>query len=281
MRKRGWIVVGFALAVAGCGGGGTSGNVAARSASGTTQTDEGGAMGRNYYGAIGLAANPGARASGNAIYGDDISYYQGTVDFGKVQTQSSFVVMRASYGKSSVDTKFATYRAAAEAQGLAIGFYHYSYPQLNAAVDEANHFANVVGTLKTGQFVVLDFEESYSGDVVGWCKTWLDTVYARLGVRPLIYLNLSLARGYAWSPVINANYGLWLAYYDYNKTAAAPSTPWPFVAMRQYSDRETVPGISGGTDGDVFYGDLWSLFRYGKSPSGIAIGPGGPDFPAG
>lgn len=258
--KKGSIVAGFALILAGCGGGGSSSGVSEEAKLG-----QGGVMGRGTYGLISDNAQPDptSRAEANPIFGYDISYYQGVVDYAKLKTAGSFVVIRATFGRNSVDTMFSTNRTKAEAQGMALGFYHYSYPQLNSPASEAKNFADRVGTLKPGQFAVLDFEESYSGDVVLWCKTWLDAVYKRLKVKPLIYLNLSTARGYNWSSVINADYGLWLARWDYNRTAAAPTTPWPFVAMRQYSDRETAPGVSGPVDGNVFYGSLEALLHYG------------------
>ncbi len=197
------------------------------------------------------------------IYGVDLSKWNGTVNYTSLSSAASFAVIRASYGATGLDNLYTQNRSGAEQRGMEIGFYHYAYPQLNAATTEANHFADVVGHLEQGQFAVLDFEESYSGDVVGWCKTWLDTVQARFGVKPLLYINLSANNSYNWAGVVNSDYGLWLARWDYDANAAAPATDWPFVAMRQYSDRETVSGVSGPVDADVFYGSLDQLRQYG------------------
>lgn len=232
--------------------------------------DRDGAMGRNpFYGRPEGIAVPGS-TRGPKIWGIDISKWQGNVNFNLVQPAVSFIVMRSDYGTTR-DEKFLVYRPAAEALGIPLGFYHYAYPQYHSATEEADYFATNVAPLKPGQFVVLDFEETWSGDKVAWCKAWLDRVQSRLGIKPLIYINLSTARSLDWSPVINGNYGLWLARWDYDKNAAAPSTPWPFVAMRQYSDREVVPGISGGVDGDVFYGTVDDLKKYG---AGFGVGDG-------
>lgn len=220
-------------------------------------------MGHNpTYGAV-TDPRPAIHSASPKIWGYDVSSWQGTIDFSQLSTAASFVVIRADYGTGNPDSKFAANRAAAEAEGMEIGFYHYAYPEYNTAVDEANSFANIVGHLNPGQFVVLDFEENWNGDVVGWCKTWLDTVKSRLGVKPLIYINLSTVKKYDWSPVYGADYGLWLAYWDFDKNADPPANAWPFTAMRQYSDHETAPGISGNVDGDVFYGSLDQLKKYG------------------
>jgi len=214
------------------------------------------------------------RPSSATILGVDVSQYQGNINFSQLNGAVSFAVIRADYGAPDpgqsytqyADTKFAQNRANAEQQGMEIGFYHYAYPQYNSADAEAQCFIDNVGSLKAGEFVCLDFEEwSYTGDVVSWCKTWLDDVQAGLGVRPLLYISSSRAASssYNWSSVINANYGLWAAEWSGSPTTTPPTTQWPFMAMRQYDDNGSEPGISGAVDQDVFYGSLAQLQQYG------------------
>ncbi len=240
-----------------------------------------GYMGHNTaFGKASGATAPSSR--GVKIFGYDISQFQGTVNFSQFSGAASFVVIRASRGAPDpgqtssqyADSKLSQNRAGAEQNGMEAGFYHYAYPEYNSATAEADCFADNVGSLKTGQFVVLDYESSWTGDRVAWCKTWLDRVQARLGVKPLIYLNLSTARASDWAPVINGAYGLWMARWDYNANADAPTTAWAVTAMRQYSNNERAAGISGAVDGDVFYGSLDQLKAYGYhgggTPSTIA-----------
>lgn len=245
----------------------------------TAQLPDTGYMGHNkQFGVSDPKDNVGSTRAVK-IWGIDISQWQGNVDFNQVKTAASFVVIRVTRGapdqgqtsQQYVDTKYLVNRQRGEAAGIPLGFYHFAYPEFNSPVLEANNFCDNVGTLKPGQFVVLDYESPWTGDPVAWSKAFLDHATQRLGIKPLIYLNLSTARGYNWSPVINAGYGLWLARWDYDKNAAAPTTPWPFVAMRQYSDRETIPGITGAVDGNVFYGDLQSLLSYGYSSPAAVI----------
>ncbi len=136
MKNRCWIAV--ALTLAGCAGNQVTSVVSPRVVLAPKQPlDQGGALGRHGYGKITEKELMSPHDLTSHIYGYDISYYQGNVDFTKLAPAADFVVMRASYGNNSVDSKFATYRAAAEAQGMEIGFYHYSYPNLNGAADEA------------------------------------------------------------------------------------------------------------------------------------------------
>ncbi len=210
---------------------------------------------------------------GTTILGVDVSQYQGNINFSQLSQAVGFAVIRTSYGAPDpgqtagqyADKKYLQNRTAAEQQGLEIGFYHYAYPQYNSPDAEAKCFTDNIGHLNPGEFVVLDFEEwSYSGDVVSWCKTWLDDVQATLGVRPLIYMSTSRAtNGYNWAPVINANYGLWGAQWSYDPNSQPPKTQWSFMAMRQYDDNGSEPGISGAVDQDVFYGSLAQLRAYG------------------
>lgn len=229
-----------------------------------------GAMGLNkLYGKATADPTEKTRA-GEKAWGYDISKWQGTVNYALFSSAAEFVVVKASGGAPKAgqtasqyrDSKFLTNRAGAVATGMVVGFYHFAYPESNSAVAEANCFADNVGPLKPGQFAVLDYESPWTGDPVPWCLTWLQTVQARLGVRPLIYMNLSMARAHTWTPVISGGYPLWLARWDYDRNAAAPTNPWPSTLMRQYSDNETVSGIVGPVDGDVLYGGVSALNPY-------------------
>jgi lysozyme len=203
------------------------------------------------------------------LYGVDVSYAQGQVDWDALNAASNFAMIRSSYGTGGVDTEFArnkaeAHRVQAAAGPLGIGYYHYAYPQLNTAQAEASYFTGNLGALARGDILALDWEEHYAGDNVEWCLTFLNAVTLATGVQPLIYMNDSMASAFDWSRVINGNFGLWLAAWDGDKTGAGPSTQWPFTAMRQWTDADVVAGISGKVDGDVFYSDFNAWNAYGK-----------------
>src|SRR5690606_18683753 len=113
------------------------------------------------------------------------------------------------------------------------------------------------------------FEENPAGkyDKVDWCNRFLRTLQSRFGgYKPLLYISYSAAKSLDWSRVVQGDFGLWLALWDYNGQNPAPATQWPVVAMRQYTDKGRVAGIAGDVDMNVFYGSLETLLRYGYNP---------------
>ncbi len=204
------------------------------------------------------------------LYGVDISEFNPVSSWDTLNTVTNFVIIRSCFGTARKDYKFdqnksEAHRVQAAAGPLGVGYYHYAYPQYaaNTPVAEADFFVNNVSPLSKGDILCLDWEEPYSGDHAAWCLAFLNRVQARTGVKPLIYLNQSLMNGHNWTSVINAGYGLWLAKYDGSQTAGPGPSPWPVVAMRQWTSSATIAGIAGNVDADVFYGDWAALAAYG------------------
>lgn len=205
------------------------------------------------------------------LKGIDISKYQGQPDFDAISRDLDFVLMRSSIGcpdpgenpEQYRDSQFARNQSEARRVGILRGFYHAARPDFNDPIPEAEQFVYSIGDLKAGEVVALDFEVSTNKDVVDWCFQFLSRVYILTGIKPLLYIDLSHARGYDWSPVVQAGFGLWLARWDYNPDGSAPATQWPVIAFRQYSNHESVGGLNP-VDGDVFYGDSGAFQKYGK-----------------
>ena len=198
-----------------------------------------------------------------ALYGVDLSMWQG------VGTGDGwdFVICKATEGGAYVDPTCDAHYQRAKNNGQRRGVYHFARPDLNpnGAIEEADFFVdNCQGYIKDG-ILVLDWECAVWN--VNWAKQWLDRVYARTGVRPLIYMSASVVNGYNWSSVANANYGLWIAGYPNEYNVPNPPRPaedympygigaWAFVAMWQYSSS------AGSLDRDIFYGDknAWNAY---------------------
>jgi len=196
------------------------------------------------------------------LLGIDISHYQGTPDFPRLKSQGvAFSIAKATQGTTFRDATFASNRAGARNEGIIPGAYHFAGG--GDPDSESKFFCDTVGTLVSGELVALDYEIHLTNPVQ-WCLQWLRATEARLGVKPLIYLNQSTVNGFDWSPVVAENYGLWLAKYDFNQAVVATKY-WGGEAIKQYSDKGTLLGINGTEDLDVFYGDLAALVKYGKN----------------
>ena len=92
-----------------------------------------------------------------------------------------------------------------------------------------------------------------------WVKNWCDYVYAKTGVKPVIYIQKS-----AMTKVMDLGYHLWIAQYPDDKSTGYQDIPWNEGAydclMRQYTSSGKLSGYSGNLDLDKFYGDsaLWN-----------------------
>jgi GH25 family lysozyme M1 (1,4-beta-N-acetylmuramidase) len=214
------------------------------------------------------------------LVGNDISEFQ-KVDWSTYSKNSNFAIIRATYGVGYIDKQFVVNQdAVRNSFPMPHGFYHYAYPEYNRPEDEADWFLQTVNP-QAGEILVLDFEEQYSGNPVAWCKVFLDHLSQHLdGYKPLIYLNQSQTENLDWSPVIDADYGLWVAAYTYDPTNNdAKIGGWPFAAMQQWTDKQNVPGISGNVDGDCFFGDDSVFGKYGFQPPVPQAPPASPQAP--
>jgi GH25 family lysozyme M1 (1,4-beta-N-acetylmuramidase) len=197
------------------------------------------------------------------ILGFDVSNHQQAVNFAAARAAGrDFCATKATEGVGFTDSYLAVNRKAGRAAGLVMGLYHFA--RAGDPVAEARYFANAVGPLQAGEFVVLDWEVP-AADPVGWCSTWLATVKGVLGVAPLIYMNQSAVKGSNWTSLAGT-YGLWLAQYD--GSTQQPAVPyWGAPAMKQYSDAGSVLGVNGLCDVNAFYGKRDQLLAYGAGAS--------------
>lgn len=203
------------------------------------------------------------------LKGIDISHYQFAPNFDLVKNDPNgqFVIAQASFGTGYTDSQFLRNQSELRRINSLRAWYHYAYPEYNPnPVDEAEWFLKVIGQLQEGEVLALDFEEQFSGDIVAWCKGFLDHVASKLnGYKPLLYIDLSHANNpnLNWKPIIDAGYGLWVAWYNYDPNNNNFNTPWPFAAMRQYANNVKVNGIQTITDADIFFGDQTAFQKYG------------------
>ena len=154
-----------------------------------------------------------------------------------------------------------------KAAGIIRGAYHF-YESKDDPVTQANYFASVLqkagGLEKTDLPPVLDFERATSGKNV---LTFLRTLEAKTGRKPIIYVDESFANTYLTDPLFSS-YPLWLAEYGVTTSPKIPKT-WTLAgkswSIWQYTESGTVQGIPGGvkdTDINVFNGSLSDLQKF-------------------
>lgn len=200
------------------------------------------------------------------FYGVDVSRWQGDISWSQVPKGAKFAIIKATGGDGPglyTDGKFVRNRDRARSVGIPRGYYHFGGS--NNPIHEADYFCDVIGAhLLPGELIVLDSEFGSALDP-GWCKTFLDHVKARTGVKPLIYMSQSKIFEHNWSAIANANYGLWVAHYGVKPTAKVPIKYWKFYAFHQYSSSGSCPGIAGRVDQNAFYaGSMADFAKYGK-----------------
>lgn len=177
-----------------------------------------------------------------------------------------FVIMKATEGWGYTDPKCDQHYQRAKANGQLRGVYHFARPDLgNTAQAEADWFVSQIQGYIKDAILVLDWECSTWN--VNWAKEWLDIVYAKTGVKPLIYMSASVVRAYDWTQVVLADYGLWIAGYPPAYDVPNPPTPepsdmpyyvsyWYFWAIWQYSS------CAGSFDKDIAQMDRDGWAKY-------------------
>jgi len=201
---------------------------------------------------------------GSYLEGIDVSHWQGAIDWsGVAYAGKKFAIMKATEGQTYVDSKYAWNHAYARAYGLRVGAYHFANPSstANDAILEADWFVQNMD-IKAGDLnPALDLETSgglSTAALQSWVSQWLNEVYAKVGMRPMIYTSPAFWRTYLADTHWFADQGytvLWVAHWFVSQ----PSVPgnnwgghgWTFW---QYSDCGSVLGIGGCVDLDRFNG---------------------------
>lgn len=214
--------------------------------------------------------------------GIDISMWQRDINLSAVK--ADFVIVKATEGIGYVDKSCDMLFQKALSLGKKLGFYHFARPTANNdPIREADFFYENCKGYFGKAIPILDWEAENKQNVA-YAKAWLDRVYQRSGVKPVIYMSESVANAYNWSSVANADYGLWVAKYrdnnpDYNYNMANAGTRprvkwWKFYCMWQWTSTGRLNGYSGNLDCNVFYGDGTTWDKYaGKSGTTQPVKP--------
>lgn len=206
------------------------------------------------------------------LRGIDISNWQKGIDLRKLDFD--FVICKATEGITFVDPYCNLFMNTAEQMGKLRGFYHFAHPS-NDALEEARFFYKNTSNYFGHAIPVLDWESENKNDVQ-WALRWLNEVQRLSGVKPMIYMSESVVNAYDWYPVVQGDYGLWVAKYrdnipDYNyDMSSAGNAPrvkwWNGYAMWQWTSTGRLDGYSGSLDCDIFYGDrnAWNAYAMSR-----------------
>lgn len=219
----------------------------------------------------------------SVLRGIDVSHWK--KDLNSNGVAADFVIAKATGGTGYVDDACDKFVQEAIAGGRKWGVYHYYSDGFGGddPIAEANWFVdNCLGYVGHG-LLILDWERGGNPHVtdVGKAKAWLDHVFARTGVRPLIYMSGSLVSELDWSPVIAGNYGLWLAAWPNGNNpvrnygmdpALDPNPHWDGVVndcLWQFTSTGRLDGYGGNLDCNFFYGtrEAWDSYAGTHAPA--------------
>jgi len=214
------------------------------------------------------------------ILGIDVSNNNPPIDWLTVAKTKkvTFAFAKASEGVTYKDPDFATNWAGMKSAGIIRGAFHFFRPA--RPVDEqVENFLDMVGQLSNGDLPpVLDLEPYPDAVRAQWesiesvnerinkSKQWLEKVEAKLGKKPIIYTSASF-----WNELMNntedlVEYPLWVANYkpDYKTSKpAVPANNWggKGYAFWQFTESDSVMGVSGRVDRNIFKGNLSKLLE--------------------
>ncbi|WP_434793959.1 hypothetical protein TPDSL_05040 [Terrisporobacter petrolearius] len=188
--------------------------------------------------------------------GIDVSKWNGNINWRSVKNSGvDYVIIRGGYGTSTIDPKFKTYIEGAKSVGLKIGVYWFSYATTpNNAAIEAQACLNAISPYKSSVTYPVFFDFEYDSvryannngvkvtrDLASRMATsFLNQVESK-GYTSGIYTNKDFSSTYFTSDLISSN-NMWVAQYSSTNTFGKPYSMW------QYSEKGSVPGISGYVD---------------------------------
>lgn len=195
------------------------------------------------------------------IKGIDISHHNALLVGKELLDQQDFVIMKATEGVTYTDPCLSRYynmlHGSTEGRPdkeKCYGFYHYARPEKYLPTAEAEHFLNKVGHHAGEAMFILDWEQQALTQPAEKARAWMDYVYAKTGVKPLLYVQASELK--KMKIVQEGGYGLWVA--QWHSLLIQPTKkPWSVWALWQYKVDRTL-----NLDLDVFNGSKEQFKKY-------------------
>lgn len=200
------------------------------------------------------------------VRGVDVSHYQGTVDWDRLETQGVlFAYIKATEGSSFEDSAFQTNWENVAHTELRAGAYHF-FSFESPGLDQAENFIHTVSPIEHMLPPVIDIEPYRTFRSIGELpqavaeiRDWLERVESEYGMRPVIYTTEAFYR----DRISDAfpGYDIWI------RSVYKPpseSVRWKFW---QYSNRVHLEGYEGEErfiDMNAFNGTLEAFEAYGQ-----------------
>lgn len=181
-------------------------------------------------------------AEAAAVSGIDVSAYQGVINWNAVAASGvKFAMVRVGNTKYGLDKNFVQNVVGANAAGIRVGAYVYSYAMNPAeAAADAQLAVSAMGNLPISFPVAIDIEDPSQvnlsqAEQLAIVNTFCSVIYAA-GYQPMVY---SYKNWLATKLGVTA-WDHWVA--NYSSAMGFPGTMW------QYSSSGAVPGIAGNCD---------------------------------
>lgn len=197
-----------------------------------------------------------------SILGIDVSRYQGKINWEKVKEAGiEFVMIRIGFrgygssGQLNEDPWAQENYKGAKKAGLKVGAYFFSQAiSEEEAIEEARYAMEITDGWELDMPLVYDWEclaDDYrtvgvnARQLTDYTKAFCDTV-EEAGYDPMIYFNPNQSKKQMHLEELT-EYGFWLAMYS-------DEMDYPYkVDMWQYTNKGSVPGISGNVDINLFF----------------------------
>jgi GH25 family lysozyme M1 (1,4-beta-N-acetylmuramidase) len=241
--------------------------------------------------ALYLALEHGAVLEESALKGLDVNATQGSnIDWSSAYDAGyRFVYVKATSGDADLPTlvnaHFENQVDSAKDAGLAVGVYHFAYPETNNPEDEALYFLDVAGDYIRDGYLrpALDIEAlsepagqmANGASLSEWIRIWIESVEAATGVEPLLYTTSDYAKNHLDPGLASqqSGYDLWIAHWRCNSSVPPDCGVWNGRwAFWQYwaptepgitgCGHNSIPGIGEDVDLDIFNGGMSQLAEY-------------------
>jgi lysozyme len=193
------------------------------------------------------------------IEGLDVANYQGTIQWGPVETSGHHFGIAKAAEATNPDPFFRqNWTGLAEKGILARGAYHFFHPSVNpdAQVRTVHRLVHSMGGFKEHDYMMLDLEVTDGlppATVIGAAERFVTVAQHSTGAEVVIYTGPWFWEGVLGSPASSILRSCPLHVADYGVTTP-PNLGWSVVSFHQYSCTGSIPGIVGAVDLDRFFG---------------------------